>query len=163
MGWLLRPTPGQVRNASTMRPIPRVGVRAGSKTGISARRVSTQSAGTGGSIQPAGSLSCPEKLGIIRVPSGVSTSISAWIALSTPPTVQPMRFGAECTSSAMPASTPSARRSRPSVARVLGSGVRAMLAASTERSLTSRASFLVALPPWRDHNRTRTGMPALRK
>lgn len=57
-GCELLSTCGQVRNTSTIRPIPRVGVILGSKVGIVSRITAHQSSGTGGSCQGAGSTGC---------------------------------------------------------------------------------------------------------
>ena len=53
--------------------MPRVGVRCGSKAGISARMISIHSNGTGGLTQAAGSLRSDECVGIASVPVGPST------------------------------------------------------------------------------------------
>ncbi len=51
----------------------RVGVVCGSYAGISLRKICTQSAGTGGDLQSAGSVRSPECVGMTIVPSGTNT------------------------------------------------------------------------------------------
>src|ERR1051326_358432 len=57
------------------------------------------------------------------VPSSVTTSIKACTTATGPPLTQPSLLREECTSKVIPASTPSARRSRAKLSRVRGIGV----------------------------------------
>src|SRR5699024_10095871 len=62
------------RNNSATAPMFRVGVVCGSYGGISLRKICTQSAGTGGDLQSAGSDRSPERVGMTIVPWGPTPS-----------------------------------------------------------------------------------------
>ena len=92
---------------------------AGSNGGVVARIVSHHARGTGGFSQPAGS-DPAEWAGITRVPSVPTTASSARITAVDPPQTQPRELREECTSTVIPARSPSRRRSAASDCSVTG-------------------------------------------
>lgn len=127
---------GSLRNASRMRPIPRVSTLAGSNTGIEERISGSQCSGTGRLLQCVGSLRSPLWQGTTNFVEGPNASIKASTTTSGPPATQPSADIEECTKIAAPCGMQSLRKSATRMSNVTGpprtASARAIAAASPD-------------------------------